>query len=142
MIHNKMNTQLTVDYRAYSFGHSDDNLTTNLATSYLGSLLAANAPQLILSLCYFSYNTFFTRLAVETEWNSFSMKHQPLRVSYPIGKQISKYRLQLPYKYSMPLLAISILLHWLVSNTIYVFVTEGGMSKKKIWVFLDAKMRC
>ncbi|KAH6657589.1 hypothetical protein BKA67DRAFT_192664 [Truncatella angustata] len=114
---------------AYAFGHTDENLTAQLAGSYIGSLLVANTPQLILSLCYFSYNTFFTRLAVETEWNSFSLRHQPLRVSYPVGKQVSKYRLQLPYRYSIPLLAVSILLHWLVSNSVYIFITEGGKFK-------------
>ncbi|ETS78796.1 hypothetical protein PFICI_08649 [Pestalotiopsis fici W106-1] len=108
------------------FGHSDENLTMSLAGSYVSCLLIANAPQMLLSTCYFSYNTFFTRLAVETEWNSFSLRYQPLRVSYPLGDQTSKYRLQLPYKYSVPLLAMSILLHWLVSNTIYIFITEGG----------------
>jgi hypothetical protein len=95
--------------RSYPFGHSDRNLTLYLGASYLGSLLLANGPQLILSLCYFSYNTFFTRLAVEMEWNSFSLKYQPLRVSYPMGEQISRYRLQLPYRYSVPLLVLSIL---------------------------------
>lgn len=42
------------------------------------------------------------------------------------GEQLSTYRLQLPYRYSIPLLTISILLHWLVSNTIYISIAEGG----------------
>ncbi|KAM0813070.1 putative DUF6536 domain-containing protein [Seiridium cardinale] len=113
----------------FPFGHSDQNLTIDLFTSYTGALMVANAPQLLLSLCYFSYNTFFTRLAVEKEWNAYSLKYTPLRVSYPAGEQFSHYRLQLPYKYSMPLLAVSVLLHWLVSNTIYIFINEGGYWK-------------
>ncbi|KAK6081493.1 hypothetical protein SCUP234_04698 [Seiridium cupressi] len=88
----------------FPFGHSDQNLTVDLFTSYTSALMAANAPQLLLFLCYFSYNTFFTRLAVEKEWNAYSLKYTPL----------------------MPLLAISVLLHWLVSNTIYIFINEGG----------------
>lgn len=32
----------------------------------------------------------------------------------------------MPYKLSIPLLAISILLHWLASNNIYVSIAEGG----------------
>lgn len=40
--------------------------------------------------------------------------------------QYSTYRLQLPYKYSIPLILMSIFLHWLLSNTLYLFISEGG----------------
>ncbi|KAI1461751.1 hypothetical protein F4805DRAFT_243841 [Annulohypoxylon moriforme] len=111
-----------------SFGRSDDILISQLGdTGYLSELLITNVPQILLSLCYFSYNGFFTRLLVEQEWNSYSQRFQPLRVSYPIGRQISTYRLQLPYKYSIPLLSISVLCHWLLSNAFFLFVMEGGM---------------
>lgn len=119
---------LTGTNRSYSFGHSDDTLSVQIVVSYISALIIANGPQLFLSFCYFSYNTFFTRIAVEQEWYLFSVRYQPLRVSYPVGEQTSNYRLQLPYKYSVPLLVTSILLHWLVSNTIYIFINEGGMS--------------
>ncbi|KAI1774127.1 hypothetical protein F4818DRAFT_420944 [Hypoxylon cercidicola] len=89
----------------------------------LSALLTANVPQLLLSLCYFSCNAFFTRLQIEQEWNSYNLKPQPLRVSYPTGEQISSYRLQLPHKYGIPLLSISILL---LSNAFFLFVLEGG----------------
>ncbi|GAP88371.1 hypothetical protein SAMD00023353_2900400 [Rosellinia necatrix] len=95
-------------------------------SSYLGVLLLANAPQLIFSFCYFSYNAFFTRLEVEREWNSLSQSYRPLRVSYPSGRQISSYRLQLPYRYSIPLIGISIGFHWLISNVLFLLVIEGG----------------
>lgn len=92
------------------------------------SVLLANCPQLILSFSYFAYNAFFTRLLVEKEWNSFSLDYRPLRVTAPEGEQWSTYRLQLPYRYSLPLLGVSVLLHWLVSNTFYVYIIEGGRS--------------
>lgn len=41
------------------------------------------------------------------------------------GLQRSTYRLQLPYRYSVPLIIASAFLHWLMSNTIYVFVSQG-----------------
>lgn len=90
------------------------------------AVLLANSAQIALSLSYFAYNAIFTRLQAETEWNSFSISYQPLRVTNPHGSQVSSYRLQLPYRYSLPLLAISVLLHWLTSNSIYLNIVEGG----------------
>lgn len=83
-------------------------------------------PQIALSLSYFSYNALFTRLQAESEWNAYSVDYKPLRVTSRQGEQLSTYRLQLPYRYSIPLLTTSILLHWLVSNTIYISIAEGG----------------
>lgn len=114
-----------------SFGPSDSNISIEIfgmGPSYIVLLLAANCPQLILSTCYFSFNAFFTRLQTEYEWNSYSLSYKPLRVSNPSGQQVSTYRLQLPYRYSIPLLGISILLHWILSNTVFLYVVEGGES--------------
>ncbi|KAI0438838.1 hypothetical protein F4803DRAFT_569172 [Xylaria telfairii] len=93
---------------------------------YTATLLLANTPQLILSVCYFSYNSLLTQIHVEKEWNAFSLSYRPLRVSYPAGQQISTYRLQLPYRYSVPLILISAVLHWLVSNAVFLYINEGG----------------
>ncbi|KAI0543313.1 hypothetical protein F4679DRAFT_577720 [Xylaria curta] len=99
------------DY-SYSFNLTNRILPLDLPLDYYSSLLLANVPQLIFSLCYISFNALITRLQVEREWNSLSSHFQPLRVSYPKGKQVSSYRLQLPYRYSIPMIAISISLHW------------------------------
>lgn len=99
-------------------GDSADNL--------IHSVLIANFPQLILSVSYFLYNGLFTRLCVEKEWKSYSLDYRPLRVTDPKGDQESTYWLQLPYTYSVPLISISVILHWIVSNCLYVFVYEGG----------------
>ena len=98
--------------------------------SLIGKVLLANVPQLALSLCYFTYNALFTRACAEMEWNSYATSYKPLRVSYPVKGQISTYRLQLPYRYSIPLLIISVLLHLLVSNALYVVIVDGGT-----WLF-------
>lgn len=90
------------------------------------AIVTANLPQMVLTLGYFAFNTLFTRLQAEKEWNAFSIDYRPLRVTSPEGEQRSTYRLQLPYRYSIPLLVTSIMLHWLVSNTVYVSVIEGG----------------
>lgn len=113
-----------------SFGSSDNNLSVDVfvsSPSYITMLVAANTPQIILSFCYFSFNAFFTRTQIESEWSSYSLSYKPLRVTVPRGEQISTYRLQLPYKYSVPLLGISILLHWILSNAIFFYIVEGGM---------------
>lgn len=93
---------------------------------FVGSLLLANVPQQVLALCYFAYSSLVTRLCAEKEWNSYAVSHRPLRVSDPAEGQVATYRLQLPYRYSLPLFVTSTMLHWLVSNTIYVFIIDGG----------------
>lgn len=92
----------------------------------VAAIVIANAPQIMLSLCYFAFNALFTRFQAETEWNSFSVDYRPLRVTSPQGEQHSTYRLQLPYRYSLPLLVTSIFLHWLTSNVLYLVIVEGG----------------
>lgn len=88
-------------------------------------VLIANTPQLILSICYLVYNGLFTRLCSEYEWAAYSTKFATLRVSDKKGQQRSTYRLQLPYRWAIPLLITSTVLHWLFSNCIYVVLFEG-----------------
>ncbi|KAI0538408.1 hypothetical protein GGR58DRAFT_513099 [Xylaria digitata] len=94
--------------------------------TFLLSVLIANSPQVLLSVSYIVFNNLFTYFCVAIEWQAFSSNYLPLRVTNPEGEQISTYRLQLPYRYSLPLMALASLFHWLVSNTIYVIVSEGG----------------
>ncbi|KAI0893807.1 hypothetical protein F4806DRAFT_503919 [Annulohypoxylon nitens] len=97
---------------------------------FLTTLIFANIPQFILSYCFFSYSSIFTRFLAEKEFNSYSLTpHKPLRVSYPVGEQISTYWLQLPYTHSLPLLVTSTLLHWFATNSIFISVSQGGYLK-------------
>ncbi|KAF4960345.1 hypothetical protein FGADI_992 [Fusarium gaditjirri] len=82
--------------------------------------MVANTPQLILSICYLAYNGLFTRMLAEFEWSKYSVEFRSLRVTEPRGSQNATYRLQLPYRFSIPLIIISIVLHWIYSNCIYV----------------------
>lgn len=59
------------------------------------------------------------------EWSSMSTRYKALRVTNPRGQQSSTYFLQLPYRYSIPLLMVGILLHWILSGCIYLLVMEG-----------------
>jgi hypothetical protein len=59
------------------------------------------------------------------EWNNFAVNRVSLRVSdKPQGKQRSRYFLQLPFRFSIPLIAASIAFHWLISQSIFVVSVE------------------
>ena len=84
------------------------------------TVLVANSPQILLSFLYFAYNGIFTCMLLAEEWSAYASKRRFLRVTSPIGGQRSTYRLQLPYRYGVPLLIGSSTLHWLVSQSIFL----------------------
>lgn len=88
--------------------------------SLFTAALLANLPQVILSYVYITFNNIFTCMLAGKEWMSFATRRQPLRVTSPIGQQRSTYWLQLPYHYSLPLLAFSGILSWLASQSLFV----------------------
>ena len=66
------------------------------------------------------------------EWSAYATKKKFLRVISPIGGQRSTYRLQLPYRYGIPLLIGSSVLHWFVSQAIFltrVNITDSSGSE-------------
>lgn len=85
----------------------------------MGTAFKINNCQLGISIAYLAYNGLFTRMLSEREWASFRAEFNVLRVSRPRGAQRSTYRLQLPYRWSIPLILASGTLHWLVSNCVY-----------------------
>lgn len=84
------------------------------------SVLLANLPQFLLSVLYFSYNSIYTCQMVAYEWNGYSQRRSPLRVTSPSNGQRSTYFLGLPYSYGIPLLVISTLLHWMFSRAFFL----------------------
>ncbi|KAK6850939.1 hypothetical protein PG987_000573 [Apiospora arundinis] len=142
---------IMINIRINNFGPSEGSETFGLLGArpdFLGILLFANLPQLIISFCYLTINNLYTQLQAEQEWNSYAEFYKPLRVSYPAGQQISTYRLQLPYKYSIPLIAMSTIIHWLMSNSLFLLIIEGdtgvrdtfGGDKSSIGVSEDASV--
>ena len=83
-------------------------------------ILISNSPQLILSFLYLTYNGLFTSMLLAKEWSGFAHHRKTLRITSPKGQQRSTYWLQLPYRYSIPLSVTSSLLHWLVSQSIFL----------------------
>jgi hypothetical protein len=82
--------------------------------------LIANIPQILLSFGYLSINTMCTSMAGAEEWNNFGITRKALRVTQPHGAQRSTYFLQLPYRWSLPLMISSSTLHWLLSQSFFL----------------------
>ncbi|XPT03930.1 hypothetical protein M3J09_013016 [Ascochyta lentis] len=109
-----------------SFGGVDPRTCLTLDNSSMVALaLIANTPQLMLSFIYFSINSLFTGMLSAYEWMSYAHKRKGLRVSdSPTGEQRSTYFLQLPYRFSIPLITLSGTLHWLVSQSIFLVAID------------------
>lgn len=91
----------------------------------LKKLLAANGYQLFVSFLYIFYNNILTRQLVADEWTRFLLCKKPLRVSSPVGMQRSSYMLSLPMTYSVPLIISFILLHYLISQSIFLVQADA-----------------
>jgi hypothetical protein len=97
------------------------SVTSSDPTALMGNIVLANSPQLILSLLYFTFNGLFTSLSMGTEWSSLAQIRKGLRVSSnPTSAQRKTHFLQLPYRFSIPLIIFSCALHWLISQSIFL----------------------
>ncbi|KAK2757885.1 hypothetical protein FQN54_004291 [Arachnomyces sp. PD_36] len=90
----------------------------------LGYVFLANSPQLVLSFIYITYNGLYTCMLLSREWVRYSTERNGLRTTYPRGKQRSTYYLQIPYRYSLPLMATSGLMHWLISQSLFLVAID------------------
>jgi hypothetical protein len=107
-----MNTKSLLTISSFRGGSS----AAILATSVL-----ANTPQLFLSGLYFMYNALYTSMTSANEWSRYASTRKALRVTSPTGPhQRGTYWLQLPWKFSLPLLISSSVMHWLVSQSIFL----------------------
>lgn len=96
------------------------NWNSGGTSGILATALIANIPQLLISLLFLSYNGLYTCMLLANEWNGYADEKKPLRVTKPNGSQRSTYRLNLPYRYGIPLLITSILLHWLTHESLFL----------------------
>lgn len=95
------------------------------AAGLVWSAFIANVPQLILSLIYFTYNGILTAYFLGAEWQTYFTSRKGLRVSdAPRGEQRTTYFLALPYRAAIPLMVASGILHWLVSQSIFLVSIE------------------
>jgi hypothetical protein len=112
----------------------------------LSMVVLANTPQVLLSVVYYAYNGLFTTMCAGAEWASLGARNnqhptnettdrqyqrKTLRVSRPVGKQRGRLYLQLPYQFSIPLLILSALIHWLTSQSLFLVRITGTDSHGK-----------
>ncbi|KAK0118615.1 hypothetical protein ONS96_011706 [Cadophora gregata f. sp. sojae] len=90
----------------------------------IAMVAVANLPQVIVSCLYFAYNTIYTSMVSADEWSRFTVHRKALRTTDPRGEQRSTYWLSLPWTYALPLAVASAVLHWLVSQSLFVSRTE------------------
>ena len=88
----------------------------------LESILIANTPQMIFSFLYLNLNGLLTTMWLAEEWSGFATQRKALRTSRPRGLQRRTHFLQLPYKISIPLMVLSGLLHWLISQSLFLAI--------------------
>lgn len=94
------------------------------------SVLLANCPQALVSFLYLLYNSLLTSLLLAKEWTTYNSRCKGLRVTTRSGLyQRSTYCLHLPFRYSIPLLCTSAILHWVISQSIFLvrvdYYSEG-----------------
>lgn len=145
-------TQSTSTYDALHLGFGTVDPRTVISsgsfpTDMVSLTLIANLPQLILSFLYFSYNGLFTAMLLGYEWLSYADKRKGLRTSSkPVRHQRSTYFLQLPYRFSLPLVVLSGALYWLVSQSLFVvafdvYTKYGEQQKTSLGWLSDAITR-
>ncbi|CAH0049583.1 unnamed protein product [Clonostachys solani] len=84
-------------------------------------VLLTNLPQALFSFLYLILNGILTSMVASREWTDYAC-HVPkaLRVSFPRRGQRSTFFLGLPYRYSLPLIISSVLMHWLISQSFFM----------------------
>jgi hypothetical protein len=97
-----------------------NTLTAHLPNNLASNVLLVNTPQLIVSLCYLFYNSVLTCMLTAHEMTQFAQKRLSVRVTQPRGQQRSTWRLQMPLIYILPLMVVMVLLHWLISRSLYL----------------------
>jgi hypothetical protein len=113
---------------------SDDSLSLSAgnplsSTATLINAVLVNLPQLLLSFGYLNVNTICTTMVGAEEWNQLAVLRKALRVTHPHGNQRSTYFLQLPYRWSVPLIISSGTLHWLLSQSFFLVRVDFYDSK-------------
>jgi hypothetical protein len=98
----------------------------------------ANMFQVVVSALYLFCNNLLTVMVVGSEWDTYVSKRKTLRLSIPKGFQRSSFFLSLPYRYSAILMALSGLLHFFISQSVFVVQTVAYLPKYEPQEFVRA----
>ncbi|KAF2029335.1 hypothetical protein EK21DRAFT_67929, partial [Setomelanomma holmii] len=116
---------------------------SSMMRGFLAIVLFANTWQLLISLQYICTNALLTCFYVESEWQGYGTKRKSLRVSSPLGKQRSTYFLSLPWRYALPLTATFTILHWTLSQSMFLTViavnNSGGLASELLFLGTSPK---
>lgn len=87
----------------------------------LSAVLLSNVPQLLLTICYYFYNSVLTSMLSAFEYDSYGVSPKALRVSRPVdgSQQRCTNWLSIPYRYGVPMLILFSVLNWLASQALY-----------------------
>jgi hypothetical protein len=112
---------LNIFYTSFTSPTAEDFASNSLLLSMVA---VANLPQVIVSCLYFAYNTVYTSMLSADEFSRFSSHRKALRTTNPKGEQRSTYWLSLPWTYALPLAVCGSVLHWLISQSLFIARTE------------------
>lgn len=100
------------------------HLPLTLAQKFYNFVIFANMWQLVLSLIYFQYNGILTAMLASREWTRYKYR-KSLRLTFPEGTtQRTSYFVSMPWRFGGPLLVASALLHWSLSQSIFIVSLE------------------
>ena len=88
--------------------------------SLYSCIFFANMWQMIISILYLTFNALLSCLLFSDEWAGYHKRRKTLRVSFPEGIQRSSYFISMPLKYGVPFTTSVALLHWTVSQSVFV----------------------
>lgn len=92
---------------------------------YFRALIVANAGNVGFSIIRFSYEGVLASVCGALEWEAFAMRPRSLRVSgKPKGEQRSRYFMNLPYRFAVPLLVLCGVMHWLLSQSFFATLVQ------------------
>lgn len=100
--------------------------------------IIANIPQIFLAIIYLMYMGIMTCMFLAADWSKFAFKAQTLMVSTPLGSQRGTWLLGAPLVWGISLLALQTLLHWFVSQSLFMVQTTVFDKDGKPLVFNPA----
>lgn len=103
---------------------ADATIPTTENASVAFDAILPNVPQLLISFVSYFYNNAFTCMLFAWEWSKFGTHRKSLRVTTPAGQQRSTFWLRIPYRYAVPLMAAMAVLHWLISQSLFLIQIE------------------
>lgn len=104
----------------FGAAHQDAIVIYDDVYNAISVALLANIPQIFLAAVWLLYMGIMTSMFLASDWAAFGTKAQTLMVSSPRGEQRGTWLLGAPLVYGIPLLVLQIILHWLVSQSIFV----------------------